>query len=276
MSKQKKVAVINDIAGYGRCALSVAMPIISALKVQCCPLPTSIFSNHSGYKSFFYEDFTDNMQPYIEEWKKIGMEFDCIGSGFLGSEKQINIVAEFFEQFKKEKTIILVDPIMGDNGKVYKTYTQKLCRRMKELVAYADIITPNLTESCILTDTGYHEGRWHIHEIDEMASKLLTMGPEKIVITGIPQGEFVANFCYEKNKPLQICRTQRIGTQRFGTGDIFASILLADAANGVEFSKSVKKASGFIKKCILKSIELDIPLTDGVCFEAVLHTLKAD
>ena len=169
--------------------------------------------------------------------------------------------------------MIVVDPVMGDYGKTYSTYTPEMCEEMKKLVSYADILTPNLTEACILTDTPYHE-KWSMKEVGALAEKLSGMGPEKVVITGIIQGEFIANYCYEKDQPGKIRRTHKVGTQRSGTGDIFAAIIAADAVNGVPFQDSVRKASLFIKKCIEKSIEMDLPLTDGVCFEEVLHKLQ--
>ena len=270
---QKKIAVINDFSGFGRCSIAVALPIISAMRIQCCPLPTSIFSNHTGFESFFFEDYTSRMQPYIEEWKKLGLQFSGISTGFLGSKEQIQIVLQFFKDFGTEDNVIVVDPVMGDYGKTYSTYTPEMCEEMKKLVSYADILTPNLTEACILTDTPYHE-KWSMKEVGALAEKLSGMGPEKVVITGIIQGEFIANYCYEKGQAGKIRRTHKVGTQRSGTGDIFAAIIAADAVNGVPFQDSVRKASLFIKKCIEKSIEMDLPLTDGVCFEEVLHKLQ--
>lgn len=272
-NNQKKIAVINDFSGFGRCSIAVALPIISTLKIQCCPLPTSIFSNHTGFDSFFFDDYTDKMPLYINEWKKLGLRFDGITSGFLGSKKQIEIVTQFFKDFKTKENIIIVDPVMGDYGKIYATYTKEMCEEMKKLVQYADIITPNITELCILTDTPYQE-KWKISELEKMTEELAEKGPEKIVVTGIVQKEFIANFCYEKGKSPKILRCHRVGTQRSGTGDVFSSIIAADAVNQVPFDKSVKKASNFIKKCILKSIEMDIPVADGVCFEELLQTLK--
>lgn len=271
-NNQKKIAVVNDFSGFGRCSIAVAMPIISVMKLQCCPVPTAIFSNHTGFESFFHEDYTEKMTPYLEEWKKLGLRFDGICTGFLGSMEQIGIVEQLLRDFAKPETTVLVDPVMGDYGEPYPTYTMELCRRMRSLVQYADILTPNLTEACILTDTPYKE-KWKIAEIEEMARCLCEQGPEKIVITGIPQRSFVANLCYEKGCETRVLRTHRVGTSRSGTGDIFAAILAADAVNGVPFGESVKKASNFIKRCILSSIERDIPLTDGVCFEDHLARL---
>lgn len=271
-NNQKKIAVVNDFSGFGRCSIAVALPIISVMKIQCCPVPTSIFSNHTGFDSFFFEDYTQKMEPYIAEWKKLNLHFDGICTGFLGSVEQIELVGRFLRSFGKEDTIVLIDPVMGDDGKPYSTYTMQMCTEMKKLVRYADILTPNLTEACILTDTPYKE-KWKVAEVEQMAHKLSDRGPDKVVITGIPQGSFVANLCYEKGQDIKVLRTHRVGTSRSGTGDIFASILGADAVNGVPFGQSVKKASNFIKKCILSSIERDIPLTDGVCFEDHLAKL---
>lgn len=122
-NNQKKIAVINDISGFGRCSIAVAMPIISYLRVQCCPLPTSIFSNHTGFEHYFFDDYTDKMEEYISHWERLGLEFRGICSGFLGSKEQIEIVETFFRKFKKDDTIAVVDPIMGDYGKPYGTYT---------------------------------------------------------------------------------------------------------------------------------------------------------
>lgn len=270
---QKKIALINDMSGFGRCSIAVELPIISHMRVQCCPIPTSIFSNHTGFESFYYQDFTEQMIPYIEEWKKLGLKFDGICSGFLGSARQIEILRNFFIHFKTENTLVILDPVMGDYGLPYSTYTEEMCLLMKELIPYADIITPNLTEACILTDTPYKD-LWKIRELRELAEKLSIRGPRKIVITGILQGSYVANYCYEAGREPSIIKTHKVGTSRCGTGDIFASIIAADAVNGVEFYESVKKASLFIKKCIMRSIEMDIPLTDGVCFEEILYKLK--
>lgn len=269
----KKIAAINDYSGFGRCSIAVELPVISALKVQCCPLPTSIFSNHTGFDSFYFQDFTDHMTDYIDEWKKLNLKFDGICSGFLGSHKQIAIVEDFFKSFKTKDNIIVVDPVMGDYGDLYPTYTKETCEEMKKLVRYADILTPNLTEACIITGEPY-DVEYSNEELSRIARKLSGMGPDKIVITGIQRGKYIVNYCYEKGKEGYIIKTMKVGTQRSGTGDIFTAIIAADAVNGVDFHESVKKASHFIKKCILKSIEMDIPLTDGVCFEELLTTLK--
>lgn len=270
---QKKVALINDFTGYGRCSIAVALPVISMMKVQCCPLITSVFSNHTAFPSYFFDDYTEKMEPYMTEWKKIGIEFDGICTGFLGSKEQIRLVTHFLQEFKGKDTKVIVDPVMGDYGRTYATYTAEMCAKMKELVSYADILTPNVTEACILTDTPYQE-KFKLKDYEKMARQLSEQGPGRVVITGIVQGQFIANYCYEKGCESKVIRSHKVGTQRCGTGDIFSAIISADAVNGTAFADSVRKASRFIKKCIEKSIELDIPTTNGVCFEEVLHTLK--
>ncbi|MCR4672264.1 MAG: pyridoxamine kinase [Lachnospiraceae bacterium] len=272
-NRQKKIMAINDLTGFGRCSLSAAVPVISAMKVQCCPLPTSIFSNHTGFQSFYYQDFTQNIIPYVNEWHKLGLKFDAIMTGFLGSPDQIELVKNIFCEFDSEGTINVVDPVMGDYGMLYPTYSAEMVEGMKELLKYADITVPNLTEACFLTGTPYKEDHWSIRDLTAVAEKLNLMGPEKVVITGIPQGGFIANLCYEPGKPVHIIRTHKNGTSRSGTGDIFTAIVAAGAVNGEPFEDSVHKASQFIKRCIRKAIEMGLPVTDGVPFEELMHLL---
>lgn len=273
--KQKKIAAINDLSGYGRCALTVSIPVISHMKIQCCPVPTSILSNHTGYEEYFFDDYSERLTDYLAMWEKLDLTFDGIMSGFLGSGKQIEIVEYFIKKFTKEGTKVIIDPVMGDHGKIAGTYTEEMCIQMRRLVSLADIITPNLTEACRLTDTPYKEKGWKKKELLTMAETLCGMGPDKIVITGIPQGEFIANYVYEKEENPHFIKTHRVGEERCGTGDLFAAIVAADAVNGVPFQKSVKKASGFVKKSLIKSTEMEIPKKNGVCFEEILHLLKA-
>lgn len=275
-NNQKKIAIINDLSGFGRCSLTVSLPIISYLGIQCCPIPTSILSNHMGFEEFFFDDYTGRMEEYIGKWRKLGLKFEGITSGFLGSKEQIETVIRFIREFGGGQTKVIIDPVMGDNGRIYATYTEEMCGEMRRLIEYADIITPNLTECCRLTDTVYKEEGWEEEELYGMAGKLLGQGPEKVVITGILQGDFIASYAVENGKEPKMIQVHKAGTERSGTGDVFASIIAADAINGVGFEDSVRKASDFVREGILKSVELDIPSTDGVCFEEILYTLKRD
>lgn len=273
-NRQNKIAVINDMSGFGRCSLAVSIPIISHMKIQCCPVPTSVFSNHTGFAEYFFDDYTSKMNEYISNWKKIDLRFKGILSGFLGSKEQINIVRTFIEDFRTDDTIVIIDPVMGENGKPYPTYTNEMCQEMKQLVQYADVLTPNLTEACILTDTPYTPDTFTKKDYYNIVMKLSENGAKKIVISGIEMDKYIANIVYEQGKSPHILKQTKVGHVRSGTGDIFASIIAADAVHHVPFDKSVQKAARFVKECIKVTEEFDIPPTDGVCFEEILYKLK--
>ena len=268
----KKIAVINDFCGFGRCSIAVSLPVISAMKVQCCPLPTSIFSNHTGYESFFSTDYTAHMDAYIDEWVKLGLEFDGILTGYLGTPEQVNIVKRFFELFKKTQTLTIVDPVMGDGGKLYTSYSPVLARELKGLLPYADVLTPNLTEACLLTDTVYNPDIT-AKELTVVCQKLSAAGPEKIVISGIERGEYLENFVFERGKEPQIISVPKEGPCRAGTGDVFSSIIAADMVNGKELVAAVEHASAFISKALRHTAQLNLPLPDGICFEEYLSEI---
>lgn len=270
---QKKIAVINDLSGYGRCSLTVAIPILSALKVQCCPVPTSILSNHTGFSSYFFDDYTGKMVPYIDQWKNLDLSFDGIYSGFLGSEEQIEIVIDMIKSFRTTETKVVIDPIMGDHGKAYQTYTPQMCSRMRDLVGFGDIVTPNLTEACILTGREYRPKDWKRSELLQMAGEIRSLGPEAVVITGVKEGGYITNVVSEKDRPAAFLRTLRVGQERPGTGDVFSSIVAAQTVKGIPLRNGVKIAAHFVKNCILKSEEFNVPVENGVCFEEVLDLL---
>lgn len=269
---QKKIAVINDFSGYGRCSITVALPIISALKIQCCPIPTAIFSNHTGFPSFHMDEYTRHMKEYYLEWEKMGLTFDAIATGFLGSESQIEIVVDFIKRFKKGNTTVLIDPVMGDYGKLYPTYEPKLADRMIELVEYADVLMPNLTEACILTKEDYNES--HGEEcLLHMCKTLSSLGPKKIVISGINTNGIFGNYIYQTEKGGKLLPYEKIGESRSGTGDIFSAIIAADAVNGVDFERSIVHAADFIVKTIRKTIEYGASEAEGICFEHYLDEI---
>lgn len=268
-NRQKKIAVINDFSGFGRCSIAASLPIISAMKIQCCPLPTAIFSNHTGFESFFYTDYTEHMNAYMDEWKKLDLHFSGILTGFLGSPEQVNIVKRFLELFKTDDNITVIDPVMGDYGKLYSTYSPLLSEQMSSLLPYADILTPNLTEACILTKTDYN-ANMDEGDLLKICEKLCKMGPKKIVISGLERGGNLENFIYEYGKEPQIILEHKVGPFRSGTGDVFSTIIAADAVNGVEFAESVRHASSFVAKVLRKTVELNLPETDGICFEEFL------
>lgn len=279
---QKKIAVINDIAGYGRCAMTVLLPIISYMGVQACPVPTSIFSSNTAFPDFFMDDYTDRMEAYIGSWEKIGLKrkFDGIATGYLGSVRQIEIVKRFIREFAREDTLVIVDPVMGDHGRLYSAYTVELCTELRKLVAMADIVTPNLTEACHLAEVPYKEKAWKRKELFAMAERLAAMGPSHVVITGIPQGEYLANYVFVKKaqeaSAARLIRVHKAGEERCSTGDVFAAVIAADAVNGVSFDRSVRKAAGFVKRCVEEAVALETPPAEGVPFERALWRLKRE
>lgn len=270
---QKKIAVINDFCGFGRCSISVSLPIISAMKIQCCPLPTSVFSNHTGYESYYRTDYTEHMNAYMDEWEKLDLHFNGILTGYLASPAQIDIVKYFIERFKRNGTVTVVDPVMGDDGRLYPAYSPLLAERMRSLVAYADILTPNLTEACILTDTEYREDMRE-EELFTICKRLSKLGPKRIVISGLECDGDLENYVYEAGKEPRLVREHKVGPCRAGTGDVFSSMIAADAVNGKSLVEAVTHASAFIAKVLHRTVELDIPKADGICFEEFLSEIE--
>lgn len=271
---QKKIALINDITGFGRCSIAVSLPIISALKVQCCFIPTAILSNHTGFNNFFFEDYTPKMREYVNNWETLGLNFDGICTGFLGSKEQIKIVIEFLEKFKTKDNIVLIDPVMGDYGKLYSTYTDEMCKEMQNLIKYADVLTPNLTELCRLLDLPYPNETPTHEELYSLCERLSLEGPSKIVITGLQRQGAIENFIFETYKPFKIIKVEKIGGDRSGTGDVFSSIVSASIVKGEDFVSSVEKATSFISKSLKFTTDLNLPGSYGVCFEEFLTELK--
>lgn len=270
--KTKKIAAVHDISGIGRSSLTVALPIISSLGVQCCPFPTAILSCQTNYDEFSFFDLTKEMRNYKNVWGKMHIEFDCIYSGFLGSEDQIDIVIDLFKS--NEQALIMVDPVMGDNGVIYETYTKNLCNRIKELVSYADIVTPNVTESFILTEQVYDERNLNLRFLEKLAREIANMGPSKVIITGIVIRDKVCNLAYEKDKDeVFIIETDYLKMYYCGTGDIFASVVCGMLVRGFDFEFTIRKASDFIYKTINYTSQFDTDPNEGVMFELFLKEL---
>lgn len=267
-----RLAMINDIAGFGRCSTTVSLPVISVMKVQVCPVPTSVLSNHLGFPLCHFDDYTSHMRDYIKIWKELGLTFDGLYCGFLGNEEQIDIVREFVEMFRPP--LFLLDPVMGDHGRAYSSITETHVQKMKELLPLADIITPNITEACLLTDTPWKDGEWTMQELSGLCEKLAPAGSSgaSIVITGIRQGDSLVNFLWDDGVYTTYA-TPIAGASRPGTGDIFASILAADAVRGETLLTSVQKAANFVGLCIAGSEKAGTPVQEGVVFEKYLAAL---
>lgn len=272
MDRIKRIAAINDLSGASRCSLTVALPVISALGIQCTVMPTAILSNHTGYDEFFFEDYTDQMSEFTKNWQKMNLKFDSIYSGFLGSHRQIETVLEFIDKFKGKDTKIVVDPVMGDNGKIYSTYTKELCDDMKHLAAKADIVTPNITEACVLSGEKYESEAVEETKLLKMAEKISSLGAKNVIITGLRSEGKVANYVYSNGKYKSFA-SRAVPKYFSGTGDVFSSLIAGLSCLGADIFKSTEFAADFVHRATELSFELGLHINEGICFEKLLHLL---
>ena len=267
-----RVCAANDLSGFGRCSLTTAIPILSVMGVQCCPLPTAILSCQTGFDSFYFSDMTQSITPYINNWSEHGITFDTIYTGFLGSAQQIYLMKNLIEQFG-EDSLIFIDPVMGDEGEMYSTYTQEMLDGMKKLIKRANIITPNVTEACMLLDREYTGNSISIDAALEMARALCDIGARITVITGINNGE-ITTVAYDKSTRESVSYSnRRTKTQYSGTGDIFASVLCGSLTKGNPLKSSIELASEFVRETTEFTMGMGTPLLDGIAFEPFLAKL---
>ena len=269
----KKIAVINDISGFGKCSLTAAIPIISAHNMQCVPLVSGVFSNQTGYESFSYADLTDYLQGFIDEWKKLGASFDAIITGFIPNSKQGEIISGFIDDFKRENTLIVVDPVMADDGKIYKGFDEKRINAVCLLAKKADIITPNISELCILCGEDFNDirGEKALHKVRRMAESFAADNHCKVVVSGIEISENeIATAVYTKDG-FAIINSTKIGESFSGTGDILCSYLTCELLEGKDLYSAAQNACNFIEKAIFRTTQKNsINPADGVDFEFLL------
>ena len=287
----KKIAVLNDLSGMGKCSLTAAIPVISVMGIQACPLPTAVLSAQTGFPSYYCDDYTDRMDAIMEEWKKMDFYPDGIYTGFLADARQADKAVEFIEQFAKEDTKILIDPVMGDNGEEYPIYTEALCEKMRFLVRRATVITPNLTEALLLL---YGAQRAHVlwKELSLMDEERLlkfteSTGKElskefdtEVVITGIDlpareNHQAMGNLICKDGVQTWVS-TVKEGGSYSGTGDLFASVLSAGMVKGMDTVDSVRKAVKFLSKGIHDAVLEGTDRNEGICFERYLSELAAE
>ena len=280
----KKIAVINDLSGFGKCSLTAAIPVISVMGVQPCPLPTAILSAQTAYPSYFLDDYTDKMDNFRREWKKQGVQFDGIYTGFVASEIQIEHIFRFLEAFRGRDTFLLVDPVMGDDGIKYDLFTEGLLGRMKALAAMADVITPNLTELCLLTGEDYRTvlglfGDMLTETLQQMAHRILRQGPRTVIITGIHftdhDGEKIGNLIVTRESSNMIAFPY-IGRSFSGTGDLFASIIAGGMARGDRIEELCRLAGEFTWRAMQDSVRAGAEDISGTEFERHLGMLLPD
>lgn len=273
--KTPQVAAIHDLSGYGRASLTVVIPILSSMGIQVCPLPTAVLSSHTGFEGFHCIDLTEHMPDLINHWKKLDLQFDAIYSGYLGSHSQIDIVKSFIKDFKKENQLVVVDPVMGDNGELYPGIDTSLVREMKKLSYHADIITPNLTEAGLLLDREINNNS-SIDDIKKAAKELSDKGPNTVIITSVPgiEPNTTATITYNRTEDRFIyISNEYIPASYPGTGDAFTSVLTGALIKGDNLDEALRKASSFIFKGIQATINTNHDPLNGINQEKILPLL---
>ena len=271
-----RVAAIHDMSGFGRCSLTVAIPILSTMGIQCCPLPTAFLSTHTGgFEGFTFLDMTDELPKVAAHWKSLGLGFQAVYSGFLGSERQIAIVEDFLREFRGPDTVAVIDPVMGDHGAVYQTYTPAMCAGMARLAELADVITPNLTEAALLLDIPYGELPVGEAGCREIVERLSLDGRRSVVLTGASTApELTGAMCFDaRTGRTEAVQTRRVPQEFHGTGDVFASVLTGALVQGATLPDAARQAVDFVRACAERTAKAGIPMREGVEFEPLLGLL---
>ena len=283
----KRVAALHDLSAFGRCALTVVIPSLSAMGIQVLPVPTAILSTHTGgFEDYYFEDMSRSILPIAEHWESIGVAPDAVYTGFLSGEKQCDIIEEFITKFKRDGSLILVDPVFGDDGVLYSSCTKELVERMRHLCTLGDVLVPNLTEACMLCDKEYKDtSKMDKNELREYLDMLLDMlsefGAKRIAITGIVTdgGKNIMTVGRDMterslDKSTFSVSLRHVGSSYPGTGDLFASVLLGKLLSGAAFAASASAASAFVRDVIAVSEKYDTPKRDGVALEPCLYKLS--
>ena len=274
ISRPLQCAAVHDLSGFGRCSLTVALPVLSSMGVQVSCLPTAVLSTHTGgFQGYTFRDLTEDMQPFFRHWQKENFRFDALYTGYLGSEEQIHLVDEFLSLFRTEGNLILVDPVMGDHGRLYSLYTPQMAAGMKRLCARADVIVPNMTEAAYLSGMPYQEAGHSRDYLEKMCEKLLSLGAKNVVLTGIsPEEGRIGAACHD-GREMRIYAPERVNAAYDGTGDLFASVLLGALLRGWGLEKAMMLAADFTRDCVARSLTNGTDRHHGVDFEPILWQL---
>jgi pyridoxine kinase len=277
MQRQKRVLAIHDISCFGRCSLTVALPIISAAGIETTVLPTAVLSTHTGgFNGFTYRDLTQDIMPIVNHWHGLGLEFDSIYTGFLGSFEQLDIVSSIFDMLKKNGVLVVVDPVMADYGKLYSIFPANFPDGMRQLCRKADVIVPNLTEAAFLLNEPYHEGPHTQEEIEHILHALSALGPKYVIVTGVSyEGIQLGSASYDANTgEISYTSEARIEPMYHGTGDVFASAIVAALLRGRTLAQANAIAVRFTVASIARTKEAVTDNRFGVNFEAGLSGLN--
>ena len=278
MNHTPRVAAVQDLSGLGRCSLSVVLPVLSVMGAQCCPLPTAVLSAHTAFPAperSAFQDLTDTMEQTLEHWEALDLTFDAIYSGFLGSARQIGVLRRLIRQFRRRETLVLVDPVMGDRGKVYRTYTPELCAQMAELSAEAGLITPNLTEAALLLGEDSRNVPTSQAGMEQWLSRLSLDGKRSVVITGVSFApKTIGAGCFDHSRGrIHFAMARQEAASFYGTGDLFAAVLLGGLLRGETLAEATALAVDFVQKCVARALAAGSPVLDGVPFEPLLREL---
>jgi len=274
----QRVAAIHDLSGFGRASLTVVIPILSRMGIQVCPLPTAVLSTHSKIKNFHFVDLTEHLAPIIKHWKKLNVSFDAIYSGFLGSHRQIEIVNRFINEFGKNEPLIIVDPVLGDDGKMYDPLSKDHVKEMQKLVKRANVITPNLTEASLLLGREYFFDIRE-EEIKEWIIELSKKGPEIVIITSVPEKkskDMTSVIAYNmKDKRFWKVSCNYLPANYPGTGDAFASVITGSLLQGDSLPIAIDRAVNFTSTGVRATFGYDYNTVQGILLERILDTLVA-
>jgi len=276
---QKRVLAIHDISCFGKCSLTVALPVISAAGLECTALPTAVLSTHTGgICGYTYRDLTDDIQPIADHWRSIDLKFDAIYTGYLGSFRQLELVEGIFDTFRPQKGLIVVDPVMADNGTLYAGFSDDFPRGMAKLCAKADVILPNVTEAALMLGCEYREGPYEKDYVETMLRRLSGLGPKKVVLTGISfDSEHLGAACYDRDTDkIDYCFDTKIEGSYHGTGDVFASAVTAACVRGLPLAKAVEIAVRFTVESIARTAKAGTDRRYGVNFEESIPTMLHD
>lgn len=269
----QRVAAIHDISGFGKCSMTVVLPILSAAGIEVVCMPTAVLSTHTGgFEGFTYRDLTEDLPAITEHWKSLDLHFSSIYSGFLGSPEQVDIVSHFIDTFNSDNTLVYVDPVMADEGQLYSVFDDHMVDKMRELCQKADLLLPNITEACFLLRQPYQPGPYTRDYIEKLVRDLSAMGPEKVVLTGVYfDDEKLGAACYDRAEDkVEYAFSEKVPGQFHGTGDIFGSFCLAALLNGKSLLDSTQFAVDLTTACILRTVARETERREGVDFEGVL------
>ncbi|MCF0152856.1 MAG: pyridoxamine kinase [Megasphaera sp.] len=271
----KRVLAIHDMCSFGRCSLTAAIPVISAMGFQVCPFPTALFSNNLTYGDYTFSDFTPHMTEFMDKWQQLGYSYDAIYSGFLADAGQIAIVLDAISRFAKKDTLVVVDPAMADDGKLYPVFKPDIVTEMHKLIAKAAVITPNYTEASLLTGRPYDQTIPSMKALLELCQQLAAMGPKDIVITSVPSAnDTIKVVSYDsQTATFDECTVDRIPFSTCGTGDLFTSVLTGSLLQGQNLHDSVKKAVKFLSYAINYTYQAGSDYREGVQVEPCLKKL---